>query len=75
MHAGLGDDLVDPSLEGLCRPLGVTCGLPLGLQAGLELSDLVDATQQVFFQAEGDERFPGGGWSPGPCRLRTGGVF
>jgi hypothetical protein len=51
VHARLGDDLVDPGLESLGRAVGVARSLPLGLKARLELSDLVNAAQQIFFQA------------------------
>ena len=51
VHAGLRDDLVGPGLEGLCRAVGVAGGLPLGLQAGLQLGHVRDALAQVVFEA------------------------
>ena len=51
MHAGLGDDLVYPCLKCFCRAVGIAGRLPFVMQTGLELSDLVDTAQQVFFQA------------------------
>ena len=50
MHAGLGDDLVAPALEGFGRAVGVPGGLPFGGQAGLELGQGVDALAQVGFK-------------------------
>jgi hypothetical protein len=51
VHARLGDDLVGPALERLGHAVGVARGLPLGLQAVLQLGYLSDALAQVVFQA------------------------
>jgi hypothetical protein len=51
VHARLRDDLVGPALERLCHAVGVARGLPLGLQAVLQLGYLSDALPQVVFEA------------------------
>ena len=51
MHAGLGDNLVGPCLEGLGAAVGIARGLPFGTQRGVELGQLRDAGTQVVFEA------------------------
>lgn len=51
VHAGLGDDLVGPALEGLGAAVGIARGLPFGTQRCVELGQLGDAGTQVVFEA------------------------
>ena len=51
MHAGLGDNLVGPCLEGLGAAVGIARGLPFGTQRSVKLGQLGDAGTQVVFEA------------------------
>ena len=51
MHAGLGDDLVGPALDGLGAAVGIARGLLFGTQLGVELGQLGDAGTKVVFEA------------------------
>ncbi len=50
MHAGLGDQLLGPALEGFGAAFGVPRRLPFGLKVGFEFWQLFDALPKVVFQ-------------------------
>lgn len=50
MHAGLGNDLIRPALEGLGTAVCITGSLPLAAQRSVQRRQFGDAGTQVVFK-------------------------